>query len=114
MEGFNSSRTIYLSPDIDLYLVKVSKTSSVLAKRNLTLSTKGRVEEEDAMFLVALVLNFLPTLGAMSKGLEEKKTQTKTNGKLHQIELEQKDNMKFLKNYMTHDTSTTMMHDLML
>ena len=66
MEGSNSSRTICLSPQIDLYFVKVSKICSVLAVGNLTLSTKEGAEE-DAVVLLASVLNFLPTLGAISK-----------------------------------------------
>ena len=35
--------------------------------RNLTLSTKADREEDEALFLLALVLNFLPTLGAITK-----------------------------------------------
>ena len=66
MEGSNSSRTICLSPQIDLYFVKVSKICSVLAVGNLTVSTRAKVDE-DVEFLLALVWYFLPTLGAMSK-----------------------------------------------
>ena len=66
MEGSNSSRTNCLSPQIDLYLVKVSKICSILVVGNRTLSTRAEVDE-DAEFLLALVLYFLPTLGAMSK-----------------------------------------------
>ena len=67
MEGSNSSISNCLSPQIDLYLVKVSKICSVLAAGNLTLSTRAE-EDEGAEFLLALVLYFLPTLGALSKG----------------------------------------------
>ena len=66
MEGSNSSGTICLSPQIDLYLVKISKFCSVLAVGNLTLSTREGAEK-DVVVLLDLVLNFLPTLGAMSK-----------------------------------------------
>ena len=55
MEGSNSSRTNNLFPQIDLYLVKVSKICSVLVVGNLTLSTRVE-EDEDAEFLLALVL----------------------------------------------------------
>jgi len=66
MEGSNSSRTNYLSPQIDLYLVMASKICSILVIRNQTLSTRAEVDE-DVEFLLALVLYFVPTLGAMSK-----------------------------------------------
>ena len=66
MEGSNSSRTIYVSPQIDLYLIKVSKFSLVLAVGNLTLSTREGAEE-DVVVLLAFVLNFLPTLRAITK-----------------------------------------------
>ena len=91
MEGSNSSRTNYLFPQIDLYYVKVSNFCSVLAVGNLTLSTRVE-EDEDVVFLLALVLNFLPTLGAICKIKEKEKPtiETKTKGKLHQIELEHK------------------------
>ena len=73
MEGSNSSRTNCISPQINLYLVKVSKICSVLAVGNPTLSGRAG-EEEDAKFLLASFLNFLPILGAISK-IKEKKNQ---------------------------------------
>ena len=76
MEGSNSSRTNCLSPQIDLYFVKFSKFCSILAIGNLTLSTRAK-EDEEAVFLLAFVLYFLPTLGAMSKIKEKGKTKTK-------------------------------------
>ena len=78
MEGSNSSRTNYLFPQIDLYFVKVSKFCSVLAMGNLTLSIRAK-EDEEVVFLLALVLFFLPTLRAMSKVKEKGKTKTKQN-----------------------------------
>ena len=112
MEGSNSYRNNCLSPQIDLYLVKVSKICLILAVRNLTLST--RVEEDEyVVFLLALVLNFLPTLGVISK-IKEKKNQQqqKTKRRLHQIELKHKITWNF-ENYMMHDAKTHIMHDLM-
>ena len=90
MEGSNSSRTTCLSPQIDLNLVKVSKISSDSAKRNLTLST-WEGTEEDAEVLLALVLNFLPTLGAMSKGLKDK---NKNQGQIASDRVRAQENMK--------------------
>ena len=91
MEGSNSSRTNCLTPQRDLYLVKVTKICLLFTVRNLTLSTRAE-EDKDAVFLLALVLNFRPTLGAICKIKEKEKPtiKTKTNGKLHQIKLEHK------------------------
>ena len=72
-------------------MVKVSKISSDSAKRNLTLSTWKGVEEDEEV-LLALVLNFLPTLGAMSKGLKNK---NKNQGQTALDRLRAQDNMKF-------------------
>ena len=45
---------------------------------NLTLSIRAK-EDEEVVFLLALVLFFLPTLRAMSKVKEKGKTKTKQN-----------------------------------
>ena len=54
--------------------------------KNLTLSTKADPKEDEALFLLALVFNFLPTLGAMTEKTKTKTTKTK--GRLHQNGLE--------------------------
>ena len=67
INGSSSLNTISFSPQIDLYLIKVSYISSHLANWNRSLSHRAKLEEEDLGFLLALVLNFLSTLGAMTK-----------------------------------------------
>ena len=62
---------------MDLYLVKVSYVSSHFLDRKCFLSPRIELAEEEPGFLFALVLNFLPTLGAMEK--KKKKNQ----GRLH-------------------------------
>ena len=66
------------------------------------------------MFLLALVLYFLPTLGAMTKVKEkkEKPKQNKNQGQTASNRVRVQNNMKF-KNYMMHDAKTHIMHDLM-
>ena len=75
MEGSTSLNTISFSPQIDLYLVKVSYVSSHLADRNLSLSPRAKPAKEDQEFLLALVLNFLSTLGALTKNHKKKKNE---------------------------------------
>ena len=66
------------------------------------------------MFLLALVLYFLPTLGDITKVKEqkEKPKQNKNQGQTTSNRERAQNNMKF-KNYMMHDAKTHMMHDLM-
>ena len=82
MEESSSLKTISLSPQIDLYLVKVLYVSSHLVDRKRSLSPKAEPKEENPGFLFALFLNFLLTLGAMTKDRNKNNT-TKTKGKLH-------------------------------
>ena len=47
--------------------------------RNLTLSKLAEPEEDEPGFLFALVLNFLPPLGATTKGKKKKKKRAHTH-----------------------------------
>ena len=100
MERSSSLKTISLSPSIDLYLVKVSYVSSHLANRKCSPSSRAELEKEDPGFLFALVLNFLPTLGAMTK--DRKKRKNKNQGQIALRRVRDKIACN-LKNYMMHD-----------
>ena len=73
MEGSSPLKTISLSPQIDLYLVKVSYVSSHFLDKKCSLSPRTEPNEEELGDLFALVLNFLPTLGAMTKDKNKRK-----------------------------------------
>ena len=63
-----------------------------MAEGNLTLSTWEEVE-----ILLALVLNFVATLGAMSKGFKRNKNKNQGHTTLGRVRAQ--DNMKFKKCY---------------
>ena len=74
--------------------------------RNLTLSTQAELEEDALGFLFALVLNFLPTLGAMTKDGNKNNKQNKGHIALRSVRDKITCNLKYIYIYIY------MMHDI--
>ena len=56
-----------------------------MVDKNLTLSTKVEPEKDDPGFLLALVLNFQPTLGAMTKDINKTTPQNQGQTALRRV-----------------------------
>ena len=68
--------------------------------RNLTLSTQAELEEDALGFLFALVLNFLPTLGAMTKDGNKNNKQNKGHIALRRVRDKITCNLKYMYIYI--------------